>query len=56
MGLVKVSSRNIKERILVSACLLGVNCKYDGYNTCRHPKSVWETPTWHHDRQGRFGR
>ncbi len=26
------SEKNIKERILVSACLLGVNCKYDGYN------------------------
>lgn len=26
------NKRNGKERILVSACLLGVNCKYDGGN------------------------
>ncbi|MCI8290814.1 MAG: DUF523 domain-containing protein [Clostridia bacterium] len=26
------NERNGKERILVSACLLGVNCKYDGGN------------------------
>ncbi len=26
------NEKNVKERILVSACLLGINCRYDGHN------------------------